>query len=72
MKVSAVQTGSGLTWFQVKSGLEQGCNMSGFLFLIIVDWINTDIRWKCTSKLEDLGFADDIAFLSSPKTTDTK
>lgn len=72
MKVSAVQTGSGLTWFQVKSGLKQGCNMSGFLFLTIVDWINTDIRWKCTSKLEDLGFTDDIAFLSSTKTTDTK
>ena len=55
----AVQTGSGLTeWFQVKSGVKQGCNMSGFLFLLVIDWImrratadnSTGIRWKFTSK----------------------
>ena len=35
----AVQTGSGLIeWFQVKSGVKQGCNMSGFLFLLVIDW----------------------------------
>ena len=47
--------------------------MSGYIFLIIVDWImknvtegnNTGIRWKFTSKLEDLEFADDIALFSS-------
>ena len=70
----AVQTGSGLTeWFQVKSGVKQGCNMSGFLFLLVIDWImkkatadnSTGIRWKFTSKLEDLDFADDIALISS-------
>ena len=46
--------------------------MSGFIFLIVVDWImknvtegnNTGIRWKFTSKLEDLEFADDIALFS--------
>ena len=70
----AVQTRSGHTeWFQVKSGVKQGCNMSGFLFLLVIDWImrkatadnSTGIRWKFTSKLEDLDFADDIALLSS-------
>ena len=24
-------------WFEVKSGVKQGCNMSGFLFLLVVD-----------------------------------
>ena len=47
--------------------------MSGFIFLIVVDWImrnttagnKTGIRWNFTSKLEDLDFADDIALMSS-------
>ena len=47
--------------------------MSGFLFLLSVDWVmnrttegrRTGIRWKLTSVLEDLDFADDIALLSS-------
>ena len=74
----AVHTGSKLTeWFQVTPGVKQGCEMSGFLFLlvILIDWImrkatadnNTGIRWKFTSKLEDLDFADDIALKSSSR-----
>ena len=47
--------------------------MSGFLFLLSIDWVmnrttegrRTGIRWKLTSVLEDLDFADDIALLSS-------
>ena len=60
-------------WFKVKTGVKQGDVMSGFIFLIVVDWIlrNTTagnkpgIRWNFTSKLEDLDFADDIALMSS-------
>ena len=61
-------------WFKVKTGVKQGDVMSGFIFLIVVmDWImknvtegnNTGIRWKFTSKLEDLEFADDITLFSS-------
>jgi hypothetical protein len=60
-------------WFKVKTGVKQGDVMSGFIFLLVVDWImrrttegsNTGIRWKFMSKLEDLDFADDIALLSS-------
>ena len=56
----------------MKSGVKQGCNMSGFLFLLVIDWImrktlegdNTGIRWKLWSKLNDLDFADDIALIS--------
>ena len=56
-------------------GVKQGCNMSGFLFLMVLDWVmrrtvgngENGIRWKFTSKLDDLDFADDIALLSSTK-----
>ena len=49
--------------------------MSGFLFLIFMDWVmrravgsgENGIRWKFTSKLDDLDFADDIVLLSSTK-----
>ena len=56
-------------WFKIKTGVKQGCNMSGLLFLLVVDWVmrNTGIRWKFNTKLEDLDFADDIALLSSTR-----
>ena len=70
----AVVDGMGTSeWFTIKSGVKKRCNMSGFLFLLVIDWIlrkttsssNTGIRWNFTSKLEDLYYADDIALLSS-------
>jgi len=53
----------------------EGCNMPGLLFLLVIDWVmtntlqegNTGIRWKFTTKLKDLDFADDIALLSSTR-----
>ena len=57
---SAVVDGDGRTeWFEVKSGAKQGCNMSGFLFLLVIDWVmwrtvahaGTGIRWKMTTML---------------------
>ena len=70
----AVVDGDGRTdWFEVESGVKQGCNMSGFLFLLVIDWemrrsvegAGTGIRWKMTTMLEDLDFADDLALISS-------
>ena len=60
-------------WFMIKSGVKQGCVMSGFLFLLCLDWVmrkttadkRRGIRWNFTTVLEDLDFADDIALLSS-------
>ncbi|KAL9972841.1 hypothetical protein ACROYT_G019222 [Oculina patagonica] len=60
-------------WFELTTGVKQGCTMSGFLFLLIVDRVmrhtvkekGTGLRWKFTSKLEDLDFADDVALISS-------
>ena len=66
--------GDGRTdWFEVNSGVQQGCNMSGFLFLLVIDWVmrrsvegaRTGIRWKMTTMLEDLDFANDLALISS-------
>jgi len=74
---SVVVDGDGRTeWFEVKLGVKQGCNMSGFLFLSVIDWVmrrtvahaGTGIRWKMTTMLEDLDFADDLALISSTHT----
>ena len=62
-------------WFGINTGVKQGCNMSGFLFLLVIDWVlrktvgegENGIRWKFTTKLDDLDFADDIALLSSTR-----
>ena len=70
---AVVEEGETTEWFQVQSGVKQGCTMSGFLFLLSIDWVmnrttegrRTGIRWKLTSVLEDLDFADDVALLSS-------
>ena len=58
--------------FAVNSGVCQGCVMSAFLFIVIIDWLTrnvtqqqrTGIRWTLCTKLEDLEFADDIALPS--------
>ena len=61
--------------FEVKSGVKQGCNMSGFLFLLVIDWVmrkttsvgRNGIRWNFMQQLDDLDFADDIALLSNTR-----
>ena len=62
-------------WFNIKMGVIQGCNMSGFIFLIVYglgdkesSWNGENgIRWRFTSKMDDLDFADDISLFSSTK-----
>jgi hypothetical protein len=59
-------------WFRVTTGVNQGCTTSGFLFLLVIDYIMkrtierepTGIRWNFTTKLED-DFGKDLALLSS-------
>ena len=60
------------SWFEVKSGVRQGCPMSGFIFVLTMDWVmrhtnnrRRGLRWKLTSVLEDLDYADDVALISS-------
>ena len=53
--------------------MKQGCVMSEFLFLWVIDWIlrrtteqgDTGIRWKMMRQLEDLDYADDIVLICS-------
>ena len=70
---AAVLHGDGMSeWFEIKSGVKQGCVMSGFLFLLVIDWImrrtvdglRTGIRWRMMETLEDLDYADDIVLLT--------
>ena len=36
-KCSVVTEAGNGTWFEVKSGVKQGCVMSGFLFILVID-----------------------------------
>ncbi|VDP83735.1 unnamed protein product, partial [Schistosoma mattheei] len=58
--------------FEVKTGVSQGCLLSPFLFLLVIDWImktstsegKRGIQWTARMQLNDLDFADDLALLS--------
>ncbi|VDO86398.1 unnamed protein product [Schistosoma curassoni] len=57
--------------FQVRTGVRQGCLLSPFLFLLVVDWIMKTstsegkhrIQWTAQNQLDNLDFADDLALL---------
>ena len=56
--------------FRVQTGVRQGCLLSPFLFMLVIDWImkmttkqrRNGIQWTLWSQLDDLDFADDLAF----------
>ncbi|VDP34015.1 unnamed protein product, partial [Schistosoma margrebowiei] len=58
--------------FQIRTGVRQGCLLSPFLFLLVVDWIlktstsegKHGIQWTARNQLDDLDFADDLVLLS--------
>ena len=62
--------------FKVNTGVRQGCLLSPFLFLLVIDWImktttkgkNNGIQWTLLTQLDDLDFADDLALLSHTHT----
>jgi len=71
--VCRVIHGGGLTKpFRVKTGTRQGCMLSPYLFLLVVDWVTrqstdgkgTGIHWISGKSLENLEYADDLAVLS--------
>ena len=58
--------------FQVRTGVRQGCLMSPFLYLLVIDWImrtstegrRSGIQWSLWGHLDEVDFADDLALLS--------
>ena len=56
----------------MKTEVRQGCLLSPFLFLLVIDWImkiittgrNNGIQWTLWTQLDNLDFADDRALLS--------
>jgi len=68
-----VKTTTGCTdFFEIVSGVRQGCILSPFLFIIVIDYImrkamdqpGLGIGWKDDKRLTDFDFADDIALVA--------
>ncbi len=64
-----------MDWLEVKLGVKQVCNMSSFLFLLVIDWVmqhrvtagRNGTRWNFMEQIDDLDFADDIALISNTR-----
>ena len=35
--------GEACEWFNIKTSVKQGCNMPGFLFLVLMDWVKDEL-----------------------------
>ncbi|KAL9970778.1 hypothetical protein ACROYT_G023202 [Oculina patagonica] len=72
MSCRVVHRGQLSDCFNVRTGVRQGCLLSPFMFLFVIDWImrtttegkKNGIQWTPWTQLEDLDFADDLALLS--------
>ena len=44
---SVVEEDATSEWFDLTAGVKQGCAISGFLFLLIIDWVMRHTVSKC-------------------------
>ena len=66
-----VHNGSLTEPFTITTGVRQGCLLSPFLFLIVIDWIMREttkeekrgLKWSLMEQLEDIDYADDNALI---------
>jgi len=73
-----VKTEDGFTeFFDIITGVRQGCILSPFLFLLVIDFVmrkavsepNMGIQWTDSTRLTDLDFADDMSLLAQSRAT---
>ena len=72
MMMRVVHRGQLSDCFNVRTCVRQGCLLSPFMFLFVIEWImrtttegkKNGIQWTPWTQLEDLHFADDLALLS--------
>uniref|UniRef100_A0A914WQC5 Reverse transcriptase domain-containing protein n=1 Tax=Plectus sambesii TaxID=2011161 RepID=A0A914WQC5_9BILA len=71
-----VKTDDGTTdFFTIETGVRQGCVLSPFLFLLVMDFVlkrsmdipGARIKWRNQSRLTDCDFADDVGMLATTK-----
>ena len=65
-----------LDCIKVNTKVQQGCLLPPFLFLLAIDWVmksttqgkRNGMQWTFLTQLDDLDFADELAFLSHSHT----
>ena len=70
---AVIHEGKLSAYFEVETGVKQGCLLSGLLFLLVIDWLmkrvtemrSTGIEWVNDTVLEDLDYADDLGLVSN-------